>query len=153
MRANYNDDEIIALKEIMKLLAAEISRNTRIIVADLDHLAGCEDAEHKRVCIAQAKAALVNILSHLRYCSWIEAEMTPTRVFADAIANLAELVQAQEKIVEEFRAKIEPVAEATVAAPPPTPEIIIVQPENLDIEIQAIEMDKLANAPLIKTKQ
>ncbi len=155
MRANYNDDEVTALKEIMKLLASEISRNTKIIIADLDHLAGCESDEHKQVCIAQAKAALVNILSHLRYCSWIEAEITPTRVFADAKANLAELVAAQEKIAEEIRMKMEPepVADATVIAPPPVPEIIIVQPKDLAVELQAIEMDNRATSPFPKTKQ
>lgn len=149
MRSNYNDEEMIALKEIMKLLAAEISRNTKIMVADLTHLGSCESAEHKQTCIAQAKAALVNILSHLRYCSWIEAELTSTRVFADPLANLAELVRQQEEIAAEYQAKVDPQPEPAVE-PVPLLNQPVVPTTASD---QGLDMDKLANAPLTKTLQ
>src|SRR6266849_5543236 len=106
MRSEYKDEEIVALSEIMRLLADEISRNTTIIVANLDHLQNCETVEHKAICIRQAKAALANILTHLRYSAWIEAEVTPTRVFAEPLSNLAELVKMQEELVAEFQARL-----------------------------------------------
>lgn len=150
MRTNYSDDEVTALKDIMKLLADEISRNTRIIVADLDHLGGCESQEHKQTCIQQAKAALVNILSSLRYCSWIEAEITPTRVFAEPAANLADLVRQQEEIAAEYQAKVDPQPEPVVEPVPLVnqPVLPVFTPGE-----QGVEMDKLANVPLTKTLQ
>lgn len=158
MRAEYKDEEVVALGEIMKLLAEEISRNTTIIVADLDHLLTCESQEHKATVIKQAKAALANILTHLRYCAWIEAEVTPTRVFSEPLSNLAELVNQQEALAAEFKARQEakknggkPAEPETLV--PPAPEIVIVQPENLQIELQAIEMEKGITVPFPKTKQ
>jgi len=140
MRSNYSDDELTALKEIMRLLAEEISRNTRIMIADLGHLGSCESNEHKQTCIAQAKVALVNILSHLRYCAWIEAEITPTRVFAEPGVILAELVKQQEEIAEAFQAKADP--------QPVVPEVPMFPPME-----QGADMDKLATVPLNKTLQ
>ena len=137
----------------MKLLAEEISRNTRVIVADLNHLVGCESAEHKQVCIAQAKASLVNILSHLRYCSWIEAEMTPGRVFTDPQANLVELVEQQEKLATEFQAKIDPQSEPVVEPVPLLNQPTVQEVAAFTESGQSEEMDRLANAPLTKTLQ
>jgi hypothetical protein len=151
VRSNYSDDELTALKEIMRLLAEEIGRNTKIMIADLDHLTGCESAEHKVTCVAQAKGALANILSHLRYCSWIEAEITSTRVFGEPVAILAELVKQQEEIAAAFQAKTDPQPAPEPAALPnqsAIPEVPMFPPIG-----QGEEMDKLATVPLNKTLQ
>lgn len=156
MRSEYKDEEIVALGEIMRLLAEEISRNTQIIVADLDHFRTCESQEHKATCIQQAKAALANILTHLRYCAWIEAEVTPTRVFAEPLTNLAGLIEQQEALAAEFKEKLEkatgkPVVEEPAVEPVP----LLNQPVVPEVTVSdlGVDMDKLANAPFKKTLQ
>lgn len=151
MRSNYSDEEIVALAGIMQLLSAEIGRNTKVIISDLDHLLVCETAEHRAAVVAQAKTAISNILSHLRYCSWIEAELTSTRVFAEPVKYLADLVKQQEEIAETFREKVDP-------APEPESVPLLNQPVVQEVAAftsteQSEAMNKLANVPFKNTLQ
>jgi hypothetical protein len=126
VRSNYTDDEVRALVEIKALLSGEITRLTTLAATYLQHLIPCADAEHRGVIARKAADAVSSVLQHLRYCSWLEAELTQGRVFTDPAAILAELIEQQTEMAELSRAKQEPEPEVlgpnTVVGDTPHPK-------------------------------
>jgi hypothetical protein len=101
----------------------------------------------------QVATSTSNILVHLRYCGWIEAELTPTRVFAEPKEILATFVETQEKLAEEFRVKQEaektPPGDTSVGENPVPVPPVVQEP----VVFTADEQDSRVNAPFPLTKQ
>jgi hypothetical protein len=142
MRSSYTDEEVRALVEIKNMLSAEIARMTALTVAYFGHLVDCGTADHRREVASRASKSVTALLQHLRYCAWIEAELTKNRVFENPQAILDEFAAQQTEIAEAAREKLEP---------EPQPELLA---ENTVVgEDPAAAMDKLATAPGTRTKQ
>ena len=153
MRANYTAEELVALAGLSKLLAGEISRMTQIVIACHKHLVNCESSEHRAQIVARAGSAVSAILNHLRYCAWIEAEVTNGRVFVNPQGVLDEIIAQQEAIAAAVK---EQGAAAVQEKPVSTEREQTTEAEQAvaaDIAKQAADMDKLANAPSTGTKQ
>lgn len=141
MRSNYNDEELAALAEINKLLAEDVRRMTAVVQMCLKHIVGCESADHRAAVSRQLGVSVTALLNHIRYCAWIEAEVTKTRAIPDPQKVLAEMIAAQEEVAAEIKAKQEGTVTdaASVPAEPPVEDLLAQQ---------AAAMDALANVPL-----
>jgi predicted component of type VI protein secretion system len=167
VRSNYTPEELVALAEISKLMAGEIGRSTQIVTACLNHLVTCESPDHRAKIAAQAGRAVSAILTYLRYCAWIEAEVTQTRAISDPLAVLAEVTAQQAEVAEIFKAQQEerlkdkqamPAVESAAPAAPEQPQVAAEAPQvpvvaapGASIDKAAAAMDKLATAPSTKT--
>lgn len=99
MRSQYTPEEIVALKEVLRLMSGEVDRAAKLILTYTTHAGECEDWAHRQMCMAKTRALAAALIDQLRYVGLLEAELAKTRVFADPLKVLADIERRQEKLL------------------------------------------------------